>query len=88
MLRGVPAARPADWKDSLPTWSHTIEDTEDKVPPEWIKSNAAVCADVLLSILTDPAELPSRRHSPREIRELIAQDKAGESLRWQIGLSP
>jgi len=88
MLAGVPAARPADWKDSLPTWSHTIEDTEDKVPPEWIKSNAAVCADVLLSILTDPAELPSRRHSPREIRELIAQDKADESLRWQIALFP
>ena len=86
MLAGVPAARPADWHRSFPLWTHTTADTLEKVPITSLKSNAIVCARILLKMLMDPSPLPSRRNTPEEIEKLIDRDGARESLRWQIGL--
>jgi len=86
MLAGVAAARPADWRNSFPPWTHTIEDTDEKVPARWLKANAAMCATILLRMLTDPKPLPTRRKSPEEVQKLVAQDAAAESLRWQVQL--
>lgn len=83
MLEGIAAARPADWKDSFPPWSHTIEDTADKIPPAWLKANALALAPVLLKMLTHPRPLPSRRKTRAQVRALIAQEKVEEPLRWQ-----
>ncbi len=86
MLEGIPTARPATYMEWYPPWSHTIEDTEDKVPPEWLKSNAVMCARVLLRILTDQRPLPSPRKTAQEVRELIEREDVEEALWWQGNL--
>jgi len=84
MLAGIPAARPADWKNLFPPWTHTIRDTCDKVPSRWIKSNAEVAANLLLRMLVDPKPLPSRRRSGIQVQAAAVRDRAVESLRWQV----
>jgi len=74
MLQGIPAARPADWKGSFPVWGHTIQDTHDKIPPVWLKSNAVVLARLLLKMLTDDNDLPSRRRDRQEVQALLKQE--------------
>ena len=82
MLEGIPAARPASYVGPYPTYIHTVEDTEDKVPTEWLQANAIVCARALLSMLTDPQPLPSKRKTPLEVRKLIEQEDAQDALWW------
>lgn len=84
LLAGVPAARPADWHDSFPSWTHTVLDTEARVPARWLKANATVGASILLRMLTDPKPLPSRRKRAAEVQELIRRENAAEALRWQV----
>lgn len=84
LLAGVPAGRPADWRNSFPSWTHTVLDTEEKVPARWLKSNADVCANILLRMLTDPKPLPSQRKSPEEVQKLVVRENAAEPLRWQV----
>jgi hypothetical protein len=86
MLAGVPTARPADWNNTFPGWVHTRSDTHDKIPDSWLKSNARLCAHVLLKCLTDPNKLPSRRQGQKEIEKLIEKEEAHDSLRWQVAL--
>ena len=74
MLQGIPAARPADWKQSFPVWSHTTQDTEDRIPSVWLKSNAVVLARLLLRMLTDENDLPSRRKTQAEVQTLLRQE--------------
>jgi hypothetical protein len=90
MLKGIPAARPADWRSSFPLWSHTVDDTEDKVPVAWLKANALVCAHLLLKMLTDrspigdvPQTLPATRKTKAEVRALVEQEGAADALfKW------
>jgi len=86
MLQGVPAGKPSDWFSTFPSWTHTVIDTDDNVPLEWIRTNAVMCAHTLLTLLTAPEELPGRRNSRDEIFKLIEQEDVEECLRWQIGL--
>lgn len=89
ILAGIPAARPADWKSSFPTWSHTRMDTPDKVPPEWIRMNAMTYAQLLVRMLLDPKPLPAKRKRPQEIRDLTAQASVGEALRsYEFDVAP
>ena len=83
LLNGVSAARPADWSDSFPVWFHTAKDTEDKVDIDWIKSNAIVCARLLLRLLTDPEGPPAKRMNKQEVRSLIERHGVAETLRWR-----
>jgi carboxypeptidase Q len=87
MLQGVPTARPADWTDSFPNWTHTAEDTSDRLPVSWLRSNTLVSARLILRLLTDPEPLPMVRNSIEDVRELVRLEGAEESLRWQIALS-
>ena len=80
MLKGVAAARPADWKDSFPLWSHTKLDTPAKVPVEWIRLNAMPFAQLMVRLLMDPDPLPRSRKSPEEVRYLIAEDAVAEDI--------
>ena len=80
MLAGIAAARPADFRDAFPPWSHTRSDTPDKIPPEWIRLNAMTYAQLLVRMLTDPEPLPVRRKSPEEVRALVDQADAREAL--------
>jgi carboxypeptidase Q len=66
-LKGIPAARPADYFNSMPPWSHTTEDTADKIPAEWLRMNAMVYAQLLARILTDPQPLPGGRRSREQV---------------------
>jgi hypothetical protein len=84
MLAGVPAARPADWHNSFPPYTHTIADTDEKVPAHWLKANAAMCASILLPMLTDSKPLPSRRKSREEVARLVRQEGVEDALRWQV----
>ena len=84
MLAGIPAARPADWKNSFPPWTHTIRDTGDKIPSRWLKSNAELAANVLLRMLVDPKPLPSTRLSEAQVQAAAVRDRAVEALRWQV----
>jgi hypothetical protein len=84
MLAGVPAARPADWHNSFPQWTHAVEDTDDEVPVAWLQSNALIYSRLLLKLLTDPGVLPARRNSSKKIKELVQRDGAAEALRWQV----
>jgi hypothetical protein len=84
MLAGVPAARPADWHNGFPAFTHTTKDTDEKVPASWLKPNIRTSARLLLRLLTDPRPLPSKRNSREEVHRLIAKDAAGELLRWQV----
>lgn len=86
VLAGIPAARPADWKDSFPPWSHTREDTDDKIPDAWLKANAVVYTRLLLKLLTDREQLPARRKSREEVRALVKQEHVEEALRWSAAL--
>ena len=80
MLAGIAAARPADFRNAFPPWSHTRNDTPDKIPAEWIRANAMTWAQLLARILTDPRELPARRKSPEEVRALVEKEDAFEAL--------
>ena len=86
VLAGVPAARPADFGDTFPPYTHTIADTDDKIPPAWLNANAKMCAHVLLRMLTDPRPLPARRRSADEVRRLVESAGAQDLLRWQVQL--
>lgn len=85
MLEGIAAARPADFKNQ-PTLNtnHTTEDTEERVPISWLKANAIVYARLLLRLLTDSNDLPTKRKSPEQVDDLIKQDDAEEALRWLL----
>ncbi len=80
MLEGIAAAKPADWKNSFPPWSHTHTDCPDKVPPNWIRLNAMTFAQLLIRLLVDPRPLPAKRRPVDEIRDLIAQEGIEEVL--------
>jgi hypothetical protein len=80
----VPAARPADWHNSFPRWTHTTKDTGDKVGIDFLKTNAIVFGKMLLKMLTDPAPLPSRRKSRTEVQALVDDEGAADVLRWQV----
>jgi hypothetical protein len=66
-LEGIPAARPADYFDSMPPWSHTTEDTADNIHPDWLRMIAMVYAQSLVRLLTDPNPLPCRRRRPADV---------------------
>jgi hypothetical protein len=51
----------------MPPWSHTTEDTADKIPAEWLRMNAMVYAQLLARILTDPQPLPGGRRSREQV---------------------
>jgi len=80
MLAGIAAARPADFHNAFPPWSHTRFDTPDKIPAEWIRANAMTWAQLLARILTDPRALPVKRKSPQEVRALVEKEDAIEAL--------
>jgi carboxypeptidase Q len=80
MLQGIPTGRPANWHSRFPRWSHTWEDTGDKVTPAWLKSNAAVCAQTLLAMLVDRAPLPGARLTPDQVRRLLRLEAAEDDL--------
>ena len=86
MLEGIAAARPANWDTSstVLNTNHTVDDTEDRVPIAWLKANALVYARLLLRLLTDKNDLPTRRKNSRQVRQLIEQDGADDALRWQL----
>lgn len=84
MLAGIPAGRPADWHNTFPRWTHTVEDTDDKISYAWLRDNAIAYARMLLWMLTDNRPLPSRRQSAAEVQSAIEQAGAGEALRWQV----
>ena len=86
ILAGVPAGRPADWKDSFPKYNHTIKDTEGNVPISEIKSNVAVYSRMLYKMLTDPDPIPSNRKTQEQVSALIEEEQVEDFLRWQIGL--
>ena len=78
-LEGVPAARPADYFDSMPPWSHTTEDTADKIAGDWLRVNAMVFAQLLARMLTDPEPLPwTRRSRPDVLASVRAADAETE----------
>ena len=87
MLKGVPTARPADWKNKFPPWTHTADDTPDRIKASALRANAKVYAHLLLQLLTDPKPLPSHRKSKKEIEALIQKENAADLLRWQIALT-
>ena len=87
MLQGIPTARPADWTGSFPVWTHTAEDTADRIPVSWLKSNAVVSARLILRLLTDAEPLPMTRSSMEDVSAMIRREDAEEALRWQIALS-
>lgn len=80
VLQGIPAARPADYFNSMPPWSHTTEDTADKIPGDWLRLNAMVFGQLLIRMLTDAAPLPARRLSPDEVRASVAAVDAQREL--------
>ncbi len=82
MLEGIPAARPASYVGPYLPWSHTTEDTDDKIAPEWLQANATVCARMLFRMLTDDQPLPSERKTAQEVRELIEQEDVADTLRY------
>ena len=86
MLEGIAAARPANWNaaSTVLNTNHTAEDTEERVPISWLKANALVYARLLLRLLTDRDDLPTKRKTPQQVNELIKQDDAEEALRWQL----
>ena len=85
MLQGIAAARPADFHDEFPDWSHTRHDTPDKVPPEWIRLNAMTYAQLLIRVLTDPKKIPTSRKSPEEVHALVEKEDAREAIEcWDM----
>ena len=80
MLQGVPACRQANWEGPYPMWLHTRQDTDDKVPVEWLRANAQVFAPLLLRVLTDPESLPFSRKTPSEVRMLLREEGAEDIL--------
>lgn len=80
MLQGIPAGRPAHWQGSFPLWGHTSEDTDDKIPVEWLRSNAIVCARVLLKMLTDKESLPSKQKTYDQVCALLQQENAQDLI--------
>jgi aminopeptidase YwaD len=83
VLQGVAAALPIDYNDSFPVWSHTGEDTEDKIPTEWVRMNARVYARLLLRLVIDPGPLPSRRKSREEVVAQVEREGVSVSLEWK-----
>ena len=61
-------------------WLHTRQDTDDKVPVEWLRANAQVFAPLLLRVLTDPESLPFSRKTPSEVRMLLREEGAEDIL--------
>jgi len=83
MLSGIPAARPADWKGEFPVHSHTVMDTPDKVPLEWIRLNAMTYAQMLLYMLIYPTSLPVQRLKEAEVHNLVKEEGIEEVLRFR-----
>lgn len=81
ILEGIAAARPADFEDAFPDWSHTTYDTFEHVDMEWIRQNAEVHARVLLPVLLDEKELPWGRRPPAQVRELLRSEGVVPALR-------
>lgn len=86
MLQGIPAARPADFHNCMPPWSHTAIDTADKINPDWLRLNASVFAQVLVRMLTDPAPLPAARLTPDQVHARLGQVDAVAEIR-SLGFS-
>ena len=81
MLAGIPAARPADWENSLPIWWHSEIDDLAHIRTDWIQHNAMIYAQLLGRLLTDPQPLPARRLSHDEVRARLEQEDIGE---WML----
>jgi len=81
LLEGIPAARPADWQNSMPVWSHTAMDTPDKIHFDWLRMNAMTFAQLLARMLIDTRPLPAKRKSPAEVESLLAEEQVTEAIR-------
>lgn len=80
LLQGVPAARPADWRNSMPIWSHTAMDTPDKVNLDWLRMNAMIYAQLLARMLRDPDPLPAVRKTSAEVESLLEKEQVIEAM--------
>jgi hypothetical protein len=80
MLAGIPAARPADFENSFPIWSHTAGDDRSHVDPQWVRVNAEVYAALLHRLLTDPEALPAQRLTPAAVRQRLEQEDVLDAL--------
>ena len=81
MLEGIATARPAAFNDPFPPQSHTILDTPDRVPMDWIRQNAMTYALMMVSILLDPKPLPTKRLTKNEVLERLRKEDALEAWR-------
>lgn len=82
MLKGIAAARPADWEHSFPQWTHTKLDTPPRVPMEWIRLNAMPFAQLMVRLLMDPQPLPTSRKSREQVRHLVEEEDVAEDLHY------
>ena len=80
MLEGVPTARPAAFNDPFPPQSHSILDTPDRVPLDWIRKNAITYAPMMLRILTDPKPLPVQLLATERVAQLLRQEQVEEYM--------
>lgn len=82
LMEGIAAARPAhfDSAEVFPPWSHTRQDTPDKIPADWIRSNAMTFSQLLLRMLTDSRPLPVKRKTREQVEALVTEEDVIESL--------
>ena len=83
VLKGVAAARPADWHNRFPRWFHTRGDTLEKVDIASLEANALMLARVLIQVLTDRNDLPAARRDPGQVQEWVERHNASERLFWR-----
>jgi Zn-dependent M28 family amino/carboxypeptidase len=81
MVQGIPAARPADFENAFPIWSHTALDDLAHVETDWVVANARVYAKLLAYLLTDPGPLPAQRLDRDRVRQILDAEGATDSFR-------
>lgn len=81
MLAGIPCGRPVDWSDTFPEWIHTRLDQPGAYPLEWITENVATHATWIAKLLADPDPLPYDRQSLDDVRQMVEENGALNSLR-------
>ena len=81
MMEGIPAARPADYHDMFPPYSHTKADTPAVVPADWIRLNAMTFAQLIARLVTEDGPLPAHRLTKEQVAAACDQAGTTEILR-------
>jgi len=83
LLNGIPVARPADFDDRFPPWTHSEYDTPSRISISDIVENEKVFSSLLYHLMTMD-HIPSSRLTENQVRSFSKKMRVDDIIEWRF----